>query len=382
MAASLTSSRTLKEIQNLLLCNVCKKTINEPKTLSCSHSFCKACLENLVIQAKGNADGKGKKLDCPTCGSKTTLKPDENVAGLPDNEFAIKLLAAVGPNRRQEASVCSFCDIKEASIAICMECELVLCQSCCGLHDKWPIQKKHILLSLDEIINRDEYKESGAENLSCTEHKDVIPKLYCETCRELICMKCVASIHKKPGHTCVAIHEIYQKQQEAVKTKSATINAMLMQGKQAVETVNNSKATYEKTAKDIKVKHTAQKDEMSKTVEEGMNKILADKIEEVEKVYDPACQKLSVQAETISNYVQKLEKSLQCTNDILKNSKLEKLLSAQKVIDDDIQTLQNERPQNLTTFQAQVENPPPCMGKFSIYTMFMELAENCEYCVF
>jgi hypothetical protein len=148
---------------------------------------------------------------------------------------------------------------------------------------------------------------------------------------------------------------------------------------QALETVNNSKATYEKTSKDIKVKHTAQKDEMMKTVADGINKILEDKIQEVDKAYDPACQKLSVQAETISNYLQKVEKSLQRTNDMLENSKLEELLSAQKVIDDDIRMLQNERPQNLTTFQVQVENQESCMEKLCFYTMFMKLAANCKY---
>ena len=89
MAASLTSSRSVNEIQNHLLCGVCKKTINEPKILSCSHSFCKACVENLATQDKGN-DGEGKKLNCPTCRSTTTLKPGENVAGLPDIEFILK----------------------------------------------------------------------------------------------------------------------------------------------------------------------------------------------------------------------------------------------------------------------------------------------------
>ena len=115
---------------------------------------------------------------------------------------------------------------------------------------------------------------------------------------------------------------------------------------------------------------------MSKTVAEGMNKILANKIKEVEKVYDPACQKLSVQATAISNYVQKVEKSLQNTNDVLKNSKLEELLSAQKVIDDDIQTLQNEKPQNLTTFQVQVENPQLCAKKPCFYTIIEKLTED------
>ena len=147
---------------------------------------------------------------------------------------------------------------------------------------------------------------------------------------------------------------------------------------QALETVNNSKGTYEKTSKDIKVKHTAQKNEMMKTVADGISKILEDKIQEVDKGYNPACQKLSVQADTISNYVQKVEKSLQRTNDVLENSKLEELLSAQKVIDDDIRMLQNERPQNLTTFQVQVENQESCMQKLRFYTMFKELADKCK----
>ena len=138
-----------------------------------------------------------------------------------------------------------------------------------------------------------------------------------------------------------------------------------------METANNSKATYEKTWKDIKVKHTTQKDEMEmkmvKIVTNGTKKILEDKIQEVDKAYDPACQKLSDQAEMISNYLQKVEKSLQRTNDVLENSKLEELLSAQKVIDDDIRMLQNERPQNLTTFRIQVENEESCMKKLRFF---------------
>ena len=56
MAASLTLTRSITEIQNLLVCNVCKKTINEPKILPCSHSFCKACLDNLTTRDQENVD--------------------------------------------------------------------------------------------------------------------------------------------------------------------------------------------------------------------------------------------------------------------------------------------------------------------------------------
>ena len=231
MAASLTVTRSVTEIQNLLVCDVCKKTINEPKILPCSHSFCKACLENLTTQDEENVDGEEKKLDCPTCSSTVKLKANESVAGLPDNEFIVKLLTAVGPNRKQESSLCSYRLCKnESSITICMECKMLLCHACCFLHDTWPDHENHTMLSISEIIDHDEQQKIGAETLSCTQHRDSIPKFYCETCKELICIKCFASVHTKPGHTCVAIHEIFRKQQDAVKSKCATIDAMKLEG--------------------------------------------------------------------------------------------------------------------------------------------------------
>ena len=229
MATFLTISRSIIEIQNLLVCDACTKTIKEPKILPCSHSFCKTCLQKLTTQE--NVDGEGKTFACPTCMSSVTLKANENVAGLPDNEFIVKLLTAVGPDRKKEDCVCSYPRCRnELSIAICMECEMLLCHECYTCHEYWPPMQNHTMLSISEIINRDEQQEIGAETLSCTQHKDAIPKFYCETCKELICMKCVAFVHAKPGHTCVAIHEIFRKQQEAVKSKYATINAMKLEG--------------------------------------------------------------------------------------------------------------------------------------------------------
>ena len=148
---------------------------------------------------------------------------------------------------------------------------------------------------------------------------------------------------------------------------------------QALDTVNKSKATYEKTAKDIKVKHTAQKDEMMKTVTDNISKVLEKKITEVDQVYDPACQKLSVQAEAITNYLEKVEKSLHRTSQMLKNSKLRELMTAEKMIDDDIQILQNEKPQNLTSFQVRIDNPGSCVEELCFYATFTDLATMCEY---
>ena len=183
MAASLTVSRTVTEIQNLLVCDACTKTIKEPKILPCSHSFCEACLEKLTRQE--NVDGKGKTFACPTCMSSVTLKANEDVAGLSDNEFIVKLLTAVGPDRKQEACISFYCKT-ESFITICMECEMLFCHECYMIHERFKTPRNHTMLSISEIINCDERQEIGEETLSCTQHKDAIPKFYYEICKELM----------------------------------------------------------------------------------------------------------------------------------------------------------------------------------------------------
>ena len=127
------------------------------------------------------------------------------------------------------------------------------------------------------------------------------------------------------------------------------------------------------------MKHAAKKDEIMKTVTDSINKFLENTLKEVDQVYDPACQKLSVQADTISKYLQKVEKCLYRTNEVLENSKLQELMTAHKTIDDDIRMLQNEKPQNLTSFQVQVENPESCStAELYFYTMLKELVDDCK----
>ena len=113
---------------------------------------------------------------------------------------------------------------------------------------------------------------------------------------------------------------------------------------------------------------------MTKTVTESINKILDEKLQEVDGIYNPACRKLTVHAEMISNYIQKVENSLQRSDDALESSKLKEFLSAQKDIDRDTQMLQD-----LTAFRIQVENPMPLKERLCFYTTFKGLTDKCNY---
>ena len=59
-----------------LECPVCLSFFKEPKNLTCSHTFCKGCLETL-LESRG-------KLSCPTCRKKTSVRGGD-VGRLPSN---------------------------------------------------------------------------------------------------------------------------------------------------------------------------------------------------------------------------------------------------------------------------------------------------------
>ena len=53
---------------NQLKCSFCKQLFNQPKFLSCAHSFCLQCCEKLILNSS-NKD----QIQCPTCQQTTNV---------------------------------------------------------------------------------------------------------------------------------------------------------------------------------------------------------------------------------------------------------------------------------------------------------------------
>ena len=53
-----------KELEKHLECGICLGKFEEPKMLRCQHSYCKKCLERLVIR---------RKIKCPECREETEV---------------------------------------------------------------------------------------------------------------------------------------------------------------------------------------------------------------------------------------------------------------------------------------------------------------------
>lgn len=138
---------------------------------------------------------------CPQCYTQFNLPP-KGVAGLSTNFTLVNLTELYkihettnNPNTSQEEAVlkCESGLDEDAAVAKCLQCDHYLCRSCANLHRKLRIFTDHRVLSLSEISDNVQTLE---QTRYCPSHDKEELKLYCLTCREVVCRDCTIVTHK------------------------------------------------------------------------------------------------------------------------------------------------------------------------------------------
>ena len=102
------------------ICQYCNNTYQDPRILSCLHSYCVQCITKLYIEDTTS-------IICPTCNHSTIL-PDGSVTSLPRNirlNQETKQDTVLAKVTSTSPLPCDSCD--ETSIAYCTECDDLLC---------------------------------------------------------------------------------------------------------------------------------------------------------------------------------------------------------------------------------------------------------------
>ena len=164
------------ELNSLEQCNVCRKTMIDPRILECSHSFCLKCLESSTVSDESPR--------CPTC-QIAFLRPHGGNKYLKKNEFIEQL------NNLKERNInCDVCRENEA-VKYCVECSFNYCSTCLVLHGRIPTSSNHALQLITgrkyETLQKD---TNGLSNLTCDEHSELI-KLFCKDCNVVLCDQCL-----------------------------------------------------------------------------------------------------------------------------------------------------------------------------------------------
>ncbi|XP_030832213.1 tripartite motif-containing protein 2-like [Strongylocentrotus purpuratus] len=198
-------------IAQSLECPVCLNTFTDPKILSCSHTYCKVCLDNL-LEYHGD-----QMLRCPVCRAKTQV-PNQDVSKLPAN-LALKSLIEDVKNQFQFCTNCKT-ENKPQAVVYCQDCSKYLCITCHNTHAQWSDFISHEVLAMSEILSG---KVSVRRYRKCRKHPKEDEECFCSDCRRFACFRCVVLDHKDEGHRIIeaTVYErSHMKSSEDLKSKA------------------------------------------------------------------------------------------------------------------------------------------------------------------
>ena len=165
-------AESLKKLENQLNCSICLETYTNPKQLQCHHVYCQQCLVKLVIQ-----DQQGQlSLTCPNC-RKVTPVPASGVAGLQAAFRVNKLLEIVEEHKKVKVATANPEEAESATTSP-TPCENV--------------------------------------TVGCPEHGGKEVDLYCETCGETICWKCIMQGSKHHSHKYQELNKTFERYKEEI----------------------------------------------------------------------------------------------------------------------------------------------------------------------
>ncbi len=194
-------------------CTVCLDSFKDPKVLPCCHTFCKACLDQVLEKSPT----KGK-LSCPRpqCRGEHDV-PANGVDGfLTDFTVTSDLEVASALDLSEQKPPCGECDSGDPSVAYCCDCQTYLCEYCSGGHKRMKRLRDHKVLPLDSLTP-DVLKRSRGDP-SCRKHLDKSLVAFCKTCQALVCNDCIVTTHHE-GHKYSAVDTATR---EEVETKLKT----------------------------------------------------------------------------------------------------------------------------------------------------------------
>ena len=233
------AEKALKRITTQLECSVCLDTYTDAKLLLCFHSFCKKCLERLVVQ-----DQNGHTLTCPNC-HRTTPLPPAGVSGLQTDfhiEHLFEIQDMLSKAKYPQKTQCEKCE-QSLATGFCRNCGQFVCNKCTELHKTWKEFSTHQIASLNVV-------QKEAANLVpltkkvmyCPKHSENILKIYCETCGELICNDCTIRLHQ--GHNYDLVTDTFPKHKEEIVSSLQPV-------KQQLATVNKAVQALDTRTKEI-----------------------------------------------------------------------------------------------------------------------------------
>ena len=322
------ASKDVKNTPMNLTCPICYQLFNNPKYLSCHHSYCEQCLEKEQILSK---------IICPEC-SKEAIIPAGSAKNLPDNLLINRMIDVLAFKRKvegEEEVKCDECDEDEPVVAYCLECNMFFCKTCNKSHKRSKRFHGHDIVSLTELrSNKDVTIQPKAKVPICKEH-DMELLFYCETCEQLICMYCTVKEHN--GHNHDTVKKMATEHRNKLNEETAPVDEMIRDLSEAHDDID-------KMMKKVR----QQGDEVDKNIDQHYNELVQKLMKQKEQLKQQAHDAVSQKETTLTaqhkevEYAQAEVLSMKELKDAIEKSSDQEALSAKKQVINRMQKITNK----------------------------------------
>lgn len=216
------SGEVLDRLNDQLQCAICLNRYTDPRILQCHHSFCKNCIGLIPVEL----EDEQQLIRCPMCRKPTQL----------DDQGVVALSVAFHINS---------------------------------------------LLEIEELLRKSRHRHVQ----NCHAHKDRLMDLYCETCEELICVKCSTEFHRD--------HQ-YDRAEALFGEHEQQIKAGLLPLKERIAELEHTLTQFEERKTEIRDHEQAVKMEIDETYHQLMNQLQESRRQLTEELFSATQDKLQL----------------------------------------------------------------------------------------
>lgn len=178
-------------------CTICFKVFNDPRLLPCLHSFCRKCISNLIRKVNST-----NVIICSIC-NETTSVPTNGIEAITPNihlEHEAKITMYESLIKKEVPPSCDECtrEPKLTVVSFCCTCESFLCNQC---HTQHILSRKltvhHKTLTLKDTLDLQAKLRDYLvfPPINCSIHPSEEIKLFCSSCKVLVCIQCALTKH-------------------------------------------------------------------------------------------------------------------------------------------------------------------------------------------
>ena len=185
----------LKDLKKHLECSICLDTYNEPKTISCLHTFCCQCLEN-----HARASHKHGKFRCPECQAQSDLPEGNRFDSLPNSFFHNSLLSLLAVRRSGDGChmACSQCKKNNSQMYYCFDCGRFMCPDCYNAHEMLSESFQGHKVTPVKEFKAEDYEALLKRQAFCSQqfHEKEVTRFFCFSCQACVCQICIVTDHR------------------------------------------------------------------------------------------------------------------------------------------------------------------------------------------